>query len=296
MIHPGFAVAVFLGLIQGVTEFLPISSSGHLAAVQVLFPSMASPGVTLELATHVGTAVAVLIYHRRLVLAVMGLRPADDPSLLDLDRMAWWRYGVVGSLPIAIVGLSAQDAVRSAFGDLLWIGIALAFTGAVLMSSRLRPHPDGALSMGRVVLIGLAQSVAVLPGVSRSGMTITAAMLANVRPSQAVTFSLLLSIPAIFGAGLLDTVQLFAQHRLATLLSIDLAFATLAAGLIGYYCIGLVHRVSRTGWWHRFAWYCWLAAILLIQAAREGRKPAETPSVKGTRRGSENCAQTQHKT
>ncbi len=215
-----------------------------------------------------GTALAVILYHRRLILAVVGLLPAADPALLGLARLQWWRYGVVGSLPIAVVGLSAQDTVRAAFGDLLWIGIALAFTGAVLMSSRLRPHPDGDLTMGRVVMIGLAQSIAVLPGVSRSGMTITAAMLVNVRASQAVTFSLLLSIPAIFGAALLDTVQLFAQRRLATLLSIDLAFATLAAGLVGYYCIGLVHRVSRTGWWHRFAWYCWLAAILLIQAAR----------------------------
>jgi undecaprenyl-diphosphatase len=212
--------------------------------------------------------VAVLIYHRRLMMAVLGALPADDPSLLGLRRRDWWRYGVVGSLPIAFVGLTAQDSVRAAFGDLLWIGIALAFTGAVLMSSRLRPHPDGDLSLGRVALIGLAQSIAVFPGVSRSGMTITTAMLVNVKPSQAVTFSLLLSIPAIFGAALLDVVQLFAQHRLATLLSIDLAFATLAAGLIGYYCIGLVHRVSRTGWWHRFAWYCWLAAILLVQAAR----------------------------
>lgn len=268
MIHSGLAIAVLLGVIQGITEFLPISSSGHLAAVQVLFPSLASPGVTLELVTHLGTAVAVLVYHRRLVLALVGLRPADDPALLGLERLQWWQYGLVGSLPIAVVGLSAQDTVRAAFGDLLWIGVALAFTGAVLMSSRLRPAPDGDLSMGRVVLIGLAQSIAVFPGVSRSGMTITAAMLTNVRAPQAVTFSLLLSIPAIFGATLLDAVQLFAQHRLAMLLSFDLALATLAAGLIGYYCIGLVHRVSRTGWWHRFAWYCWLAAILLIQAAR----------------------------
>jgi len=268
MIQPGIAVAVFLGVIQGITEFLPISSSGHLAALQVLFPSLDSPGVTLELATHMGTATAVLLYHRRLVLAVVGMLPADDKSLLGLDRFAWWRYGVVGSIPIAVVGLSAQDAVRAAFGDLLWIGLALAFTGTVLMASRLRPSPDGDLTMGRVVLIGLAQSIAVFPGVSRSGMTITAAMLSNVRASQAVTFSLLLSIPAIVGASLLDVTKLFAQHRLATLLSIDLAFATLAAGLIGYYCIGLVHRVSRTGWWHLFAWYCWVAAILLIQAAR----------------------------
>ena len=268
MIHPGVAVALFLGIIQGITEFLPISSSGHLAAVQVLFPSMSSPGVTLELATHLGTALAVILYHRRLMLAMLGGLSADDPSLLGLQRLDWWRYGVIGSLPIAIVGLTAQDTVRAAFGDLLWIGLALAFTGAVLMSSRLRPHPDGDLSVGRAAVIGLAQSIAVFPGVSRSGMTITTAMLANVRPAQAVTFSLLLSVPAIFGAALLDVARLFAQHRLATLLSIDLAFATLAAGLVGYYCIGLVHRVSRTGWWHRFAWYCWLAAILLIQAAR----------------------------
>jgi undecaprenyl-diphosphatase len=260
-------VAVFLGIVQGVTEFLPISSSGHLAALQVLFPRIAYPGVTLELATHLGTAAAVVVYHRRLFLAVTGLLPADDPGLLGLPRLSWWRFGIVGSLPIAIVGLGAQDLVRAAFGDLVWIGLGLALTGGVLMASRLRPAPDGALTTRRAVAIGLAQAVAVFPGVSRSGMTITAAMLGNVRAEQAVTYSLLLSIPAIVGASLLDTVQLFAQHRLASLLSIDLVFATLAAGLVGYYCIGLVHRVTRSGMWHYFAWYCWLAAILLIQVA-----------------------------
>jgi undecaprenyl-diphosphatase len=267
MTDPGVMVAVFLGLVQGITEFLPISSSGHLAALQVLFPFMAYPGVTLELATHLGTAVAVVLYHRRLVLGIVGLLPADDPGLLGHTRLAWWKFGIIGSLPIAIVGLGAQDIVRAAFGDLLWIGIGLAFTGAVLMTSRLKPQPDGDLTARRAAVIGLAQAVAVFPGVSRSGMTITTAMLTNVRSKQAVTFSLLLSIPAILGALLLDGAQRFAQHRLATLLSIDLAFATLAAGLIGYYCIGLVHRVTRTGLWHRFAWYCWLAAILLIQVA-----------------------------
>jgi undecaprenyl-diphosphatase len=158
--------------------------------------------------------------------------------------------------------------ILAAFGDLLWIGLGLALTGCVLMSSRLRPAPTGKLTLGSAVLVGLAQAVAVFPGVSRSGMSITAGLLSNVPPAQAVTFSLLLSIPAIVGASLLDGVQLFAQHRLGTLLSMDLVFGTLAAGLIGYYCIGLVHRVSRIGWWHRFAWYCWLAAILLILAAR----------------------------
>ncbi|NKB87891.1 MAG: hypothetical protein GKS06_06700 [Acidobacteria bacterium] len=267
MTNPGVLIAIFLGALQGSTEFLPVSSSGHLAAVQVLFHRLSYPGITLELATHLGTTAAVLIYHRDLVLSLFGHGPQDDPSLLGLSRALWWRATLVGSIPIAILGVLLQSTIRQAFGDLLWIGLGLAFTGVVLMSSRLRPAPVGDLTLGRALAIGLAQAVALFPGVSRSGTTITSSMLLNVRPAQAVTFSLLMSVPAILGASLLDTVQLFAQHRLATLLSIDLAFATLAAGLVGYYCIGLVHRVTRIGWWHRFAWYCWLAAILLLTVA-----------------------------
>jgi undecaprenyl-diphosphatase len=265
---PGLGIALLLGIVQGITEFLPISSSGHLAALQVLWPAFSYPGVTLELATHLGTAAAVLWYHRRLVAALCGLLPADDSSLLGHRPGAWLLFIGVGSVPIGLVGLLIQDIVREAFGDLIWISVALGFTGAVLMLSRFVPAPENSLNLGRALMVGLAQSVAVFPGVSRSGVTITAAMVARVRAAEAVTFSLLLSIPAILGASLLDGVQLFAEGRLDSLLSIDLAFATLAAGLIGYYCIGLVHRVARVGWWHRFAWYCWLVAILMITAAR----------------------------
>lgn len=267
---PPLSFAVLLGIIQGVTEFLPISSSGHLAAAQLLFPAFSHPGVTLEVVTHVGTAVAVLAYYRRLVAALLGFEPTDseEDPLLGLSRVRWAVLIFIGTLPTALVGWLFRGAIRDAFHELAWIAAGLAVTGGVLMASRLRQREGGPIDWRSALVVGLVQGVAIFPGVSRSGLTITAALLLGVRKTQAVTFSFFLAIPAILGAALLDVVQMAGEPSGLALLSIRLLFASLAAGSVGYFCIGLVHRATETGWWHRFAWYCWLAALVLIVAGR----------------------------
>lgn len=263
---PTLGAAIFLGILQGLTEFLPISSSGHLGAAQLLFPGIAYPGLTLELATHLGTTIAVLIYYRGLISGL--LRGQPGPALLGIERSQWWVLLVVGSLPTAIIGSLSRDAVHAAFGSLSAIAIGLAVSGAFLMASRLQPTASRQLSWRAALVIGLAQGVAIFPGVSRSGLTISVALLAKIPPAQAVTFSLLLSVPAILGASVLDGVQLSLSSAPAVLLLSHVLFATLAAGLVGYCCIGFVHRATQIGWWYRFAWYCWLAALVLLAAAR----------------------------
>lgn len=264
---PSLTGALILGILQGLTEFLPISSSGHLAAAQLLVPGLARPGVTLELAAHVGTTAAVIWYYRQMFRSLA--TPAATPaSLLGINRRYWVLLVAVGSVPTAVIGFAGRDLILAAFDQLQWIAAGLLLTGFVLYASRLRRGDVNALTVKAALLIGTVQGLAILPGVSRSGMTITAALLLGIGHRQAVTYSLLLSIPAVFGAALLDAVQYFAETRGAPLLFSHLLFATLAAGIVGYFCIGLVHRATRTGRWYQFAWYCWLAASVLFLAAR----------------------------
>ncbi|HJO02644.1 MAG TPA: undecaprenyl-diphosphate phosphatase [Acidobacteriota bacterium] len=263
---PATSAAILLGILQGLTEFLPVSSSGHLGAVQLLFSDTAYPGVTLELATHLGTTVAVLVYYRELLSGMLRHRPG--PALLGIERSQWWLLLLVGTLPTAIIGVLSRDAVLAAFGSLNAIAAGLALSGVFLMASRLQPQADRPIDWKTALLIGVVQGIAIFPGVSRSGLTISAALMAKVHPAQAVTFSLLLSVPAILGASVLDAVQLSLSPAPAALLFSHVLFATLAAGLVGYFCIGFVHRATHIGWWYRFAWYCWLGALVLLAAAR----------------------------
>ena len=268
MIPASISAAFILGMIQGLTEFLPVSSSGHLAAAQLLFPALSYPGVTLEIATHLGTTVAVLCYYRTLVRALVDPAAPKAP-LLGLDRQHWLLVLVAGTLPTVLIGFLLRDTIRAAFDEPVWIAGGWLITGAVLLSSRTtRTHGSRHLGLPVALLVGVAQGMAIFPGISRSGLTITVALLAGVSSRQAVTYSLLLSVPVVLGATLLDAVQSVAETAPAQLLFINLLFATLAAGIIGYYCIGFVHRATRSGWWYGFAWYCWLAALVLFVVAR----------------------------
>jgi undecaprenyl-diphosphatase len=265
---PSLGASLLLALIQGLTEFLPVSSSGHLAAAQLVWPNLAHPGLTLEISLHLGTTVAVLLYYRRLILAL--LRPTEEApaSLEGLSRRDWWTYLILGSIPTAIIGFGAQELIRGAFEDLRAIALCLALTGAILMATRWLRAANRPLSASRAIAIGTAQGAGVLPGISRSGITISLALMLGIPHRQAVTFSFLLSVPAVLGATLLDARELLHGPFPPGILFANIGFATLCSGAIGYACIGLVHRATRGNWWYRFAWYCWALAAVLGWLAR----------------------------
>ena len=267
-IVPAFGSSLLLAIIQGLTEFLPVSSSGHLAAAQLVWPSLAHPGLTLEVALHLGTTFAVVLYYRRLILDLLLPSKEEPASLEGLSRRAWLTYLVLGSIPTAIIGLGAQDFIRSAFGDLRYIAVCLGLTGVVLMATRWLRATSHPLTASRAIAIGTAQGVGVMPGISRSGITISLALMLGIPQRQAVTFSFLLSVPAVLGAALLDARELFQGPFPPGVLFVNIGFATLISGAIGYACIGLVHRATRGNWWHRFAWYCWALAAVLGWLAR----------------------------
>ena len=256
------AYSIILAVIQGLTEFLPISSSGHLAAVQLIWPAMQFPGELFEVSVHLGTTAAVLFYYRHLLVKI--LRGQLDNRIVDgLFSRQWAAYIILASIPTAAIGLGLENLIRGAFQRLDLIALCLALSGIVLMTTSFVARREYTITPLLAIAIGTIQGAAILPGISRSGLTISLALLFGVAHRQAVTFSFLLSVPAILGATLLEGLNFHETITGTEILFANLAFATLSAGAIGYICIGLVHRATSEKWWHRFAWYLWaLSAVL----------------------------------
>lgn len=221
--------ALVLGVLQGISEFLPISSSGHLALAEHWL-AIDTPGLLFDVVVHLGTlaAIALLLRGRIAALARAGLsllagRAASESQKVD---RSWVLLIAAASLPTAIIGLLLKDSVESAHARPAAVGAGLLVTAVLLVAAERRGRRDrgaGLLGLKDALLIGVAQGLAVFPGISRSGATIAAALGRDVRGDTAVEFSMLISIPAVAGAALLEIVGN------APGLSTD-AFAPLAVG------------------------------------------------------------------
>ncbi|WP_207456937.1 undecaprenyl-diphosphate phosphatase [Desertivibrio insolitus] len=207
-----FVEAIILGLVQGLTEFLPISSSAHLRIVGEFLPSATDPGATFTAITQLGTELAVLIYFwgdiKRIIVkwvaALGGRVPKNDPDV----RMGW--LIIIGSVPIVVAGYLAQEYIRSVFRSLWLVAIVLIVFGillglADLFGRRTRELKD--LTYPHGLYYGLAQMLALIPGVSRSGATTTMGLALGYTRPAAARYAFLLAIPAVFGSGLYELVQ-----------------------------------------------------------------------------------------
>lgn len=203
-----FLKAVVLGLLQGLTEFLPISSSAHLRIFPELF-GWGDPGAAFTAVIQIGTELAVLLYFRHDIwrIASAWTRSIFDPSWRGHEdaRMGW--YVIVGSLPIVILGILLKDVIEQDFRSLWIIGTTLIVLGVVLgVADRVgsNERPIGKLTMQHAVLYGFAQALALIPGVSRSGATISMGRFLGYERAAATRFAFLLAIPAVVGAGLFE--------------------------------------------------------------------------------------------
>ena len=240
---------LLLGLVQGLSEFLPISSSGHLVIAQGLL-GYRSPGVAFEVLLHVATLASVLIvYWQRVTSVLAGMARGDRPS---------WRFAgllVVGSIPAAVMGFAFHDFFERYFHSYLLVGTGFLLTAVVLWSTRWvrdQAMRDG-VNLRNAVIIGVAQAVAILPGISRSGTTITAALWGRVAPHPAAEFSFLLSVIAIAGSGVLEAASTGAS--LGTV-GPGHVWAFLGALVSGVLAIRFLVALLRRGVFHRFAPYC----------------------------------------
>jgi len=261
--------AIVLGLLQGATEFIPVSSSGHLVLVPWLL-GWDSPGLVFDTVVHWGTLVAVLAYFWRDWLALIGawLRGLVRWDWRDpLARLMWLL--ILGSVPAAVLGFLLEDFFESLFGEPAWVAFFLLVTAALLvLSERLggRSREMRDLSWADALLIGLAQASAIAPGISRSGATIAAGLFRGLDRTVAARFSFLLATPIIFGAGLLQLVDLAGAAGAAAQIP-ALVTGFLAAALAGYLCIWALLRYLQRGRLYPFAIYCAIAgAFFLIMA------------------------------
>ena len=260
--------ACVLGAVQGLTEFLPVSSDGHLAVLQYfLTPMPAEQKLAVTVALHFGTLAALLVYFRKDLIEMMW-------QLLDSCREGYlrgWAWRIVaGTIPAAVIGLTLKHWIEAALDSLVVIGVCFLFTGALLwLASRVRgaQRTEGDISFADALFIGTFQALALLPGVSRSGTTITSGIFRRIRPDVATRFSFFLGIPAIAGALVLegkDVAALAPEVRLPLALGVVVAFFT------GLAAIALLLRVVRTGKLQYFAYYCWVLGILVAAAGLMG--------------------------
>ena len=255
--------ALILGIVQGATEFLPISSSGHLVLVEELLK--VHVGLILEVTLHAGTLLAVAIYFRRRLawMATSALREDQEGR----RARVWILWLALATLPAVAVGLGFKSGIEAVFESRRWALWGLIATGVVIFSTfRLRSRGRSAIGPAGLVM-GIAQAVAILPGVSRSGTTIAAGMWCGVDRSEAAEFSFLLSLPAIAGAMLLQAFEVGAAGGVPSGLLAGLVVGLLGAFLSGYAAIAGLLEVLRRRGLHPFAWYCWavgLAGLILI--------------------------------
>lgn len=246
--------AALLGLIQGLSEFLPISSSGHLVLGQALL-DIDTGDITFEVIVHFGTLLAVLTALRGRVLDLIR-------GCLKRDWTSWKMvlFLGIGTVPAGVVGLLFQDALETAFSSPAAASGWLVFTGIVLWSTRFASGERTEIGLLDAVLIGFAQCFAILPGVSRSGLTISAGLWRRVDGGEAAAFSFLLSIPIIGGATILKVGEMASNPLTADVL-LPLLIGMVVAYISGVFAIGWLLKLLQGSRLDRFSYYCWLVGI-----------------------------------
>mgnify|MGYP006268939013 CR=1 FL=1 len=250
--------ALFLGLVQGLTEFLPISSSAHLRIVGEFLPSAKDPGAAFTAITQIGTELAVLLFFRVEIYLIVKnwfrfnvLRRRDLSFEERSDNRLGWMI-IFGSIPIFIFGFLFQDSIKTTFRSLTLIALTLIIFGLLLgFADYVGDSAKGMrdLKIGETLLFGLAQSMALIPGVSRSGMTIAAGRLMGFNRSAATKFSFFLAIPAVLGSGIYQLYQTLSDPSTEVFTLPETIAATVVAFIVGYAVIAwLMKFISKASY------------------------------------------------
>jgi undecaprenyl-diphosphatase len=263
--------AIILGIAQGLTEFIPVSSSAHLALIPWFF-GWGPSGLLFDTMLHWGTLLAMLFVFWRDYLALIGawFRSITHRSLADPNaRLAW--FIIIGSIPAVILGFLFQDYVESLFADAQLVGFLLLITAIILAVSELvagrqqQPRTLEQMNWLDSILIGLAQALALAPGISRSGSTIATGLGRGIRRDLAARFSFLLGTPIIFGAGLLQLVEVLSSDASKfTNQWVPIVVGFIAAAVAGTFAITFLLRYLRSHSLYVFSVYCVLLGLATI--------------------------------
>ncbi len=261
--------AIILGLVQGLTEFLPISSSAHLVIMQAILPGFSEPAMEFDVMLHAGTLVAVFAYYRRDIAALLSglFGRSSGVDAITPEGARWFVLAIViGSIPAGIAGLLWEDKLEAVFSAPKAAAAFLCVTAAILSAGELianriqrAPSPFSKSSVLRWVIVGVMQAVALLPGISRSGSTIAAGLGVGWKREDAARVSFFLMMPAVGGAVALKLGDLMAAG--AHVDWVAMSVGSVVAGISGYTAIWLLIRYIRTHRLYPFAVYCLLVGV-----------------------------------
>ncbi len=270
-----YLYAMFLGLLQGITEFLPVSSSGHLSLFQNFFGGK-GPDNLFNVLLHFATLLAVCVFYRRDIWEMIleffrairdlfskGPKAEKVPPARRLVAMI-----ILGTLPLILV-LPFKDMVEELGGSTLFIGCALLVTGLLLFASdrfAKGKKTEKTMTVADALLIGCGQALAVVPGLSRSGTTISAGVARGLHRPFAVRFSFLMSLPAVLGATLLEVLDVVKGGAQTDLNALQLILGMAVAAVSGYFAIAFIKRLADKGKFGGFAYYCWAVGLAAIVA------------------------------
>jgi len=256
--------AFFLGILQGITEFLPISSSGHLVAAQYFF-GIREPQLMFNIVLHLGTMSAlILLYGKDIFRLTQSLGPRRFyPGPEDKQKMdrKFVLLLIIASIPTALIGMYLSKYADQLFSSLFVAGIGLLVTGMILFSTKFAKKKNGDISPKKALLVGIAQGIAVIPGISRSGFTIATGMMTGADKMTVARFSFILSIPAVAGATLLEWMKMDPSQ---STLGFEGLTGFAMALVSGYFALIFLLRLLAHGKFHRFAYYCWALGSVLV--------------------------------
>lgn len=253
-----------LGVVQGLCEFLPVSSSGHLALLQHFFGFGDENLIAFDLLLHCATVLVILIFFWpdiwQIIVEWLG-------GWFSSKKLSGWSYGwaiIIATIITGILGLPLRKVVDEMSSSPLYVGCGLIFTALVMAFVPVISR-DGRNSslLSIAVVVGIAQGVAVLPGVSRSGMTIAAGLLMGLGVSEAFRFSFLISVPAVLGASLLEALKVIKGTE-GVFLPNGYVWAVAAAFVLGFLALGLMRRLVLAGKWAYFGFYCLIIGVLAV--------------------------------
>ena len=249
----GMLEIIILGIIQGITEFLPISSSGHLVIAQNIL-GVKSPGNTLEVLFHFGTLMSVVyVFFEDVKQILITLNEKQNQLLIF--------YIIIATLPAAFAGIFLKDYFLKIFENIQLVGFALCSTGILLILSKRFKDNQKKMTFSSSFVIGIAQAIAIIPGISRSGSTISICMYLGIPPKEAARFSFLLSIPVILGASILGFLDIQSNdtfNNLTMIAAITTSFVT------GVLALKILLKILEAGRFHFFGFYCIIAGVSTI--------------------------------
>ena len=265
--------ALILGIIQGLTEWLPISSSGHLALVQLAM-NLQVP-IFFDIVLHLGTLAAVIGVYRRELLSILKSFKSihqrnGNNSEVELKNIRWGRRYllliILGMIPTALMGVGFRSIFEESFYSMWSIGLGFIISGAMIIVTKF--IGKGRNSIGKVdaVLIGVGQGLSIFSSISRSGATISIGMFRHIERSELITYSFLLSIPAILGAGLYDLVfaDNISQVEIIRIPIESYIIGTISAAAVGYVSIKFLISIVNKGEFYLFSFYCFLIGSLIL--------------------------------